>query len=232
MNSTVTCKEIMANTQPAHISYDVFSQQSYSPKLATTLRRVWQDKPRATPDPRSLTTAWNGREYDASASMDTNTFRSQNPIRKHSTKRRKKKVSIWLDPPEVAKLEGKAKSEGLSISATGAAFLKRGMQAEADMHYSAVLQPIIETTIRNELRRFFKQVVFFLARIALSLDVIKGLVKWLCRRLAGATKAQVDVVEEKSRKDARVNLGQRSPQLEKLTKEYENALYQEQEGTT
>jgi hypothetical protein len=144
--------------------------------------------------------------------------------RKHSNKRRKKKVSIWLDPPEIAKLEAKARSEGLSISATGAAFIKRGMQAEADIQYSAFLQPVLQTLIRNELKRYFSRMILFLARITMTLDVMKGLVKWLCRRIAGATKEQVDKVEERSRTDARVNLQTRTPQLERISKELEQTL--------
>ncbi len=190
----------------------------------TPVRGVMQDKP-LPPRARAGTIQPGTVENMTRARhMDTNSSRPQNTPKKHSTKRRKKKVSIWLDPPEVAKLEAKAKSEGLSISATGAAYLKRGMQAEIDMQYSAFLQPVIETTIRNELRRYFSRMILFLARITMTLDVIKGLVKWLCRRLAGATKTQVDAVEARSRTDARVNLQTRTPQLENITAELEQTL--------
>lgn len=92
------------------------------------------------------------------------------------------------------------------------------------MHYSAFLQPVIETLLRNELKRYFSRMILFLARITMTIDVMKGLVKWLCRRLSGATKEQVDAAEARSRTDARVNLVKRTPQLEAISKELEETL--------
>src|SRR5258708_1351380 len=178
----------MSDTQLSPNSVHRRYQQS---ERVTPVRGVRQDKPlpprarAASPQPGTVENMTRARP------METNTYRSQNPIKKHSNKGRKKKVSIWLDPPEVARLEGKAKSEGLSLSATGAAYIKRGMQAEADIHYSTFLQPILQTLIRNELKRYFSRMILFLARITMTLDVMKGLIKWLCRRIAGATKEQV-----------------------------------------
>ena len=122
-----------------------------------------------------------------------------------------------------------AGKEGLSFSKVGSVALEAWLRQQLHQQHAVLIQPIIETTIRNELRRYFSQNVNFLARITLTLDVIKGLVKWLCRRLSGATKEQVDVVEERSRKEARVNLGQRTPQLEKVTEELEKELMGEKE---
>ena len=207
-----------------HYSPNSVPRRLQRPETSTTLRSVRQDKPRAPRARAASDQPGSVENMTRARQTDTNSFRSQNPIKKHSNKRRKKKVSIWLDPPEVAMLVGKAKSAGLSISATGAAFLKRGMQAELDMQYSATLKPIIETLIRNELRRYFSRMILFLARITMSLDVIKGLVKWLARRIAGVTKEQLDMAEERSRTDARLNLIKRTPQLEAVSKELEQTL--------
>src|SRR5205085_12418817 len=102
--------------------------------------------------------------------------------------------------------------------------LEEWVREQLHLQHAVLLQSILETTIRKEFRRSFSRMILFQARISLTLDVMKGLVKWLCRRLAGATKEQVDHVEERSRKDARVNLVKRTPQLESITEELEQTL--------
>ena len=136
-----------------------------------------------------------------------------------------------MNPLVKEELQRIAEREGLSFSRVGSVALEQWVRQELHQQHAVLIQPIIETTIRTELRRYFSQIVNFLARITLTLDVIKGLVKWLCRRLSGATKEQVDFVEERSRKEARMHLGQRTPQLERLTEEFEKELQDEREGT-
>lgn len=215
----------MTNTQHTHLSHNVLPRRLQQPDEATSTA-VEYGKINPAPPPTRAASPQPGTVENTTRARqtDTNNLRSQTPIKKHSKKRRKKKVSIWLDPPKIAMLVAKARSEGLSISATGAAFMERGMQAEMDMHYSAFLRPILETLIRDELRRYFSRMILFLARLTMTFDVIKGLVKWLARRIAGVTKEQVDAAEERSRTDARINLQTRTPQLERISKELEQTL--------
>lgn len=152
------------------------------------------------------------------------TIASHPHARKRSSKRQKVKLYIWVDPPEKLEVERIAESEGLSLSQTGRLMVIDGIRQKLRLEREVFAQPILETTIRNELRRSFSRMIVFQARIAMTLDVIKGLVKWLCRRLAGATKEQVDAVEARSRTDARINLQSRSPQLERITEELEKTL--------
>jgi hypothetical protein len=149
---------------------------------------------------------------------------SSDHAKKHSTKRQMVQLTIWLKPSVKAEIQRIAQTEGLSVSQTGRAGLEEWVRQKLHIQHAVLIQPIIETAIRNELRRYFSRMILFQARIAMTLDVMKGLVKWLCRRIAGATKEQVDDVEERSRTDARLNLVKRTPQLESITKELEKTL--------
>ncbi len=156
--------------------------------------------------------------------MEKNTPRSQKSFKKRSTKRQTMQISGWGRPQLKAALERIAEQEGLSLSQTVIAGLEEWVRQKLHQQHVVLIQPIIETTIRTELRRYFSRMILFLARITMTLDVMKGLVKWLCRRLAGATKQQVDTVEERSRTDARVNFVNRTPQLERISRELEQTL--------
>lgn len=151
--------------------------------------------------------------------------------RKRSKKRRTVQVNLWVKPQLKAELKRIASIEGLSVSQTGGAALEEWVRSQLHIQHTVLIQPIIETTIRKELRSSFSRIILFQARITLTLDVIKGLVKWLCRRLAGANNSQIEIVEARSRKDARLNLGSRTAQLEQITEEFRKALMIDVEGT-
>jgi len=214
----------MPDTAHTLLSRNILPRRLQRSQQATTLRSVWQDKiaPRreraASPQPVSSQKVTRTRQ------TSTNISRSQNQFRKHSRKRKTVPLVIWLSPSEKADVRRLAEQEGLSLSQTGRTFVVEGIRQKLHTRYAVLIQPIIETTIRNELRRYFSRMILFLARITMTLDVMKGLIKWLCRRLAGATKEQVDSVEVRSRTDARVNLIKRTPQLESITEELEKTL--------
>jgi hypothetical protein len=211
----------MSDTQNTQFSHDSFPRRFVPSELATTLRSVGQDKPHSQRARIASAQPAPPENVMRPHPTNKNSSRSQNtPIPKRKTAH----LTLWVKPIVKAELQRLAHSEGVSISKVGAAFLERAMQAHIDMQYSALFQPIIESTIRTELKRYFSRTVLFLARITMTLDVMKGLVKWLCRRIAGATNDQIDAVEVRSRTDARVNLVKRTPQLEAISHELEQTL--------
>jgi len=153
--------------------------------------------------------------------LETNIFRSQ---KKNNSNVKLVHLTVWVHPLVKAELQRTAERERLSVSKVGSAGLEEWVRQQLHLQHTVLIQPIIETTIRNELRRYFSRMILFLARITMTLDVEKGLVKWLARRIAGVTKEQVDAIEVRSRTDARVNLVKRTPQLEKITEELEKTL--------
>lgn len=208
----------MPHTQLSHDSVPSRLQRS---QRVTTVRSVRQDKPR--PTRARIASHQPAPPQNMMRAQKTNTppARSQN---QPNQKRKTVKLTIWTKPHVKAELQRIAEREGVSVSKAGATLLERAMQANIDMQYGEFLKPIIETLIRNELRRYFSRMILFLARITMTLDVMKGLVKWLCRRIAGATNEQVDNVEARSRTDARLNLVKRTPQLEAISEELEKTL--------
>ena len=80
---------------------------------------------------------------------DNKTPRSQNtPV----AKRRTVQLTLWTNPIVKAEIQRIAKREGLSDSAVGAAFLEKALQQNADLEYGALLRPIIESAIKDNLQ--------------------------------------------------------------------------------
>jgi hypothetical protein len=207
----------MRQTQLSRNSVKPRYQQN---ETATTLRSVWQDKTTPRRDRIATLQPAPRKNMMRPHQMKTDTSRSQKQIKKRKTV----SMTLWVKPQLKAEIQRIATLEGLSVSRTGNAGLEEWVRQQLHIQHTVLIQPIIETTIRNELRRYFSRMILFLARITMTIDVMKGLVKWLCRMIAGVTKEQVDAVEARSRTDARLNLLKRTPQLEAITKELEQTL--------
>src|SRR5438874_10934114 len=123
----------------------------------TTLRGVRQDKdaPRrvriATMQPVVPKNTARTRQ------MNTLSPRSQKSYKKRSTKRQTMQISGWGRPQLKAELERIAEQEGLSLSQTVIAGLEEWVRQKLHQQHVVLIQPIIETTIRNELRRYFSR---------------------------------------------------------------------------
>jgi hypothetical protein len=63
-------------------------------------------------------------------------------------------ITIHIPKTWKAQIQRLAAQEGESDSATARAFLGRGMQANIDMQYGAMLKPVIERAIRDHLQRY------------------------------------------------------------------------------
>jgi hypothetical protein len=62
-------------------------------------------------------------------------------------KKRKEKLTIWVDPIDIDKIRLKAKKAGASLSSVAGEALKKGLKEEVDLDYSISLKPLIEATI-------------------------------------------------------------------------------------
>src|SRR5258708_39799399 len=93
------------------------------------------------------------------------------PRRRQTVKER-----VGVKPAVKAELERRAEREGLSLSATGAAFLEKAMQASVDMQYGTLLEPIIERTITKHLRARDNRLAILLVRSLFSTEQTRSLV--------------------------------------------------------
>ena len=134
----------MAYTKHPQSSRNVFPPRQNTGNTPPKPRGVGQDK-------RAL---FSARKASAQPAPVTKGVRAQHtkPQRVRSQNRvippqRTTKVTGWVKPGVKAELEPIADKKGLSVSATGAAFLKEAVRQNLNVQHSVLLQPIIEQAI-------------------------------------------------------------------------------------
>ncbi len=139
---------------------------------------------------------------------------------KRPVRRQTLKVTLWVKPLVKAELERRAEREGLSLSATGAAFLEKAMQSDIDMQYGTLLEPVIARTIARHLRSRDRRLAFLLARAAYESGMTKALVLFVLKQ-AGVDQGRLKAMLDESSRKARTTLLRRTPQLETVLSEVE-----------
>src|SRR5947209_6509007 len=128
-----------ANTHRSHSTRNIFQSHSDSATVQQPQGGVWQDKPRpphdrtASPQPAPPPNVMRPQE------TNSNPARSQ---KRSVPKRKTVHLTLWVKPMVKAELERRAGRDGVSVSATGGAFLEKALQEDIDMQYGAMLQPI------------------------------------------------------------------------------------------
>jgi hypothetical protein len=134
------------------------------------------------------------------------------------------KVTLWVKPAVKAELKRLAEMNGLSVSKTGASLLEAGIHQEIYKQHALLLQPIIEQTVRKELRSFGNRLVFFLMRIAFASEqariLITNVLDRILRREGVPAQTFTSLVDQ-SNKMARRNITHKTPQLQTLLEEWE-----------
>ncbi len=139
------------------------------------------------------------------------------------------KVTAWVKPVVKAELQRKAEQEGLSVSATSAALLERGLQQTIDMQYGALLQPIIQSEIRKNMRGMTSQLAWLLVRVAFDTGQTRSLVTNILGRQPGVTEDLLKTILEHSNKRAKGNITRRTPQMIELMEALERWMAAERE---
>jgi hypothetical protein len=214
----------MANTVLPHFSQNVFLNQSHPVIKQQQNLGVRQDKRAnfsariASGQPASLQKVMRAQQ------LKKDTPRSQN---KPIPKRKTVQLTLWVKPIVIAELKRIAVSEGLSVSATGAAILGKAMQTNLDMQYGALLQPIIREAITNQMRSMSTRLAFLLVRVAFVSEQTRSLVTNVLGRQQGVTPAVLNDILDSSSKAAKGKITQRTPQLEDLIVEVERWFQEE-----
>src|SRR5438876_4595955 len=151
------------------------------------------------------------------------------PIRLHSRTRQTVQVSAWVKPAIKAELQRIAGQEGLSLSQTCATLLAEAIRQKLHVQHAVLLQPIIETTIRNELRRNFSRFVLLLMRIAFEEGQTRRMVTNILGRQPGVTSALLEHILDASSREAKKTIFLKTPQIASLIEEFEQWL--QEEGT-
>src|SRR5205823_3239673 len=93
-----------------------------------------------------------------------------------STTRQTVKVTLWVKQSVKAELERRAKMERLSISKVGGSLLEEAIRQSIHAQYATLMQPIIETTIRKQMRLLVTRLTWLNVRIAYDAGQTRTLV--------------------------------------------------------
>jgi hypothetical protein len=131
-------------------------------------------------------------------------------------KSRTEHLNVWVNPLVKSHLQRLAEQEGLSLSATTAAFLERSLQAHVDLQYSALLEPIIKSAIRKEMQGVSARQSWLMTRNVFASEQTRNLVTNMLGRQPGMTEEKLKNILAMTKTAAKGNLTRRNPELEEL----------------
>jgi hypothetical protein len=195
---------------------NVFSQQ---PKgaLGNAGRRFGrQDKDRFSSDLPGTSQPASVNHGNRSQGTNPNSTRSTPPL---VHKSRTEHLNVWINPLVKSHLQQLAAAEGLSLSATTAAFLERSLQEQVDLQYSALLEPIIKSAIRKEMQGMSARQSWLMARNVFASEHTRNLVTnilgIICRQQK-MTEENLKTIIATTKQTAKSNLTRKNPELEEL----------------
>ena len=156
--------------------------------------------------------------------MQHEIFKTQTHTKHQKTS---EKVTLWVKPAVKAELKRLAGIDELTVSKTGAALLEAAIHQKLHIQHALLLQPIIEQTVRKELRSFGNRLVFFLMRIAFASEQARILITNVLDRILrreGVREPTFTSMVDQSNKMARRNIIHKSPQLQTLLDQWEESF--------
>jgi hypothetical protein len=154
-------------------------------------------------------------------------FTNNHVVRSHNVSgitQKSGRISFWADPALKERLRAVALREGLSISATCAAFLRKSLQQDIDLEYSATLEPVFERLIGKFMRGISTRLAWLLARVSIDSGQTRSLVTNILGRQQGMTTDLLRSIVKQSADTARGNITRRTPQLEDVIESVEKWL--------
>jgi hypothetical protein len=205
---------------------NVFSQQPKGGVAAAGDAAVVQDKGRISSAPRGTPQPAPPEQVRRPQQLNSHGTRSQN---RPDPKSKTVHLTLHVDPIVKRELQRLAEQEGLTVSKTGAAFLKQALQHNVDMHYSALLEPIIETAIEKRMRSRDNRLAYLLARNAFTSEQTRNLVTNILGRQSGMTEDLLKTILDMTKRTAKGSLTRRSPELEELMTSLKEWLAEQEE---
>jgi len=105
------------------------------------------------------------------------------------------------------------------------------MQTNLDLQYGALLQPIIESAIRQQMTSMSTRLAFLLVRVAFASEQTRSLATNILGRQQGVTPSVLNEILDGSSKAAKGRITHRTPQLEDLIAEVERWFWEEDSKT-
>jgi hypothetical protein len=204
-----------SNGKPQFVK-NIFQNQSKAVVADAVDASVRQDKDRTSSDRLASAQPASVNVVDRSPGTNPTGARTHSPL---VHKSRTEHLNVWINPIVKAELERLAVQEGLSISATAAAFLERALQQQVDLQYSALLEPIIKSAIRKELQGISSRQAWLLTRNVFASEHTRNLVTnilgIICRQQK-MTEENLKNIIAMTKQTAKGNLTRRNPELEEV----------------
>ena len=156
--------------------------------------------------------------------LNTKTPRSQNPP---IDSRPKEQLCLWVDPIVKAEIHRRAKREGLYPSTVGAKLLKKGLQADLDMEYGALLTPAFENILKRYMVARDNRLALLLVRTSIAIEQTRSVAVNTLGRQPKVTPKVLNAILDQSLTDAKKKITRRSPELEELIKEVKSWVVEE-----
>ena len=203
----------MASNGKPQSERNVFPRQPNGVVAAAVYASVGQDKARiasarvATPQPAPHDKPLRAQPLNTAATRSKNT---------PTLKRKTVQLTIWVEPIVKGELQRIANLEGLTVSKVSASFLQQALQNNADMHYSALLTPIIESAIDKRMRSRDNRLAWLLARNAFAAEQTRAIATNILGRQDDMTEETLKHILARTKRTAHGILTRRNPELEEL----------------
>ena len=209
-----------SNGKPQFVK-NIFQNQANGAVAETLDASVRQDKARISSARAGTRPPAVVTKFTRAKQPDKVTTRSQN---RPDPKQKAVPLTVWVKPIVKAELERTAEREGVSVSHAGASFLERALQQNIDLQYSALLQPIIESAIRKEMRAISTRLAWLLVRVAFDAGQTRSLVTNILGRQQGMKEETLKTILAMSQRTAKGNITRRTPQIAELIEAVESWL--------
>ena len=215
----------MVNTAHTQSWQSVFARQRHTAIGQQPRSGVWQDNPTphaartASPQPAPRKKTMRPQQ------LNSNLSRSQN---RPTAKRKTVHLTLWVKPVVKTELQRRAESEGISVSATGAAFLEHALQQDMHTQHGALLETIIDKAIAKHMRSYSSRIAMLLVRVAFASEQTRGIVTNILGRQPGVTPDVLTTILDGSSKTAKGNITRLTPQLESIVTEVEQWLREQE----
>jgi hypothetical protein len=158
--------------------------------------------------------------------LTTKTPRSQNPLIATGPK---VPLTMWVEPIVKAEVLRRAAESGgeLSPSEAGAELLKKGMQADLDVQYGALLTPVFENILKRYMTARDNRLALLLVRACLAIEQTRSLTVNVLGRQPKVNPEVLNDILDHSLTDAKKKITRRSRELEELIKEVKSWVVEE-----
>src|SRR6266567_2813131 len=214
----------MQNNQHTQSTPKTLPRRSHPAKIQQPRSGVGQDNP--TPPPARIATVQPAPPKNSMrpTPKKTNTARTQQG---KALRRKTVHLTLWVRPVVKAELERLAEQEGLSVSATGAAFLEKAVQEDLHTQHGALLETTIDKAIAKHMRSYSNRLAVLLVRSLFTTEQTRSIVTNILGRQEGVTQPMLETILNGSSNTARANITRITPQLKTVIEAVQKQLTEE-----